>query len=176
MKNTGSVLALVFGSGLLACSHQNTQTVGAQSAQVQSFDKASCAISQLPGARATVADTDDGVAITFTGRQRDVDVVRRDVQAMSDANDKQGSPFAMCPCQTNEPMPGGPMASAGTPSMQMGTPAWVRTVPASTRVEETSTGAVLTLRARDASQMQALRDSVRSQIRSMEENGCLSSE
>lgn len=182
MKIAGSVLALALVAGLGACSHNNTQSAGAQSPQGQSqaqASAASCPMAQLPGVHATVADTSDGVAITFTGPQNEVDQLRQNVHAMSDANDKQGNAFAACPCAfgqsgSAEAMPGNESQSGqqggqwnGNTSMQ---PA---SVQADAKVDEIPTGAVLELKAKDKSQVQTLRDDVRSEVHSMKENGCL---
>jgi hypothetical protein len=143
------------------------------------------------GVQATVTELPDGVAVAFFGSARNVGELRARVRAMDRANTSQGDPFAACPCiiesvaAASEPIlsygvghdgwmidgdPGTPESAAiraeGRTSMQpMGA------VPAATSVDDTPTGGVVRLTAKDPSQVQALRDEVQENVRSME-RGC----
>jgi hypothetical protein len=177
MKTAGSILALALAAGIGACSHQKSaQNASAQLAQTQANSNSSCPIAQLPGVRASVADTRNGVAITFTAPQDEIDQLRRGVRAMADAADKQGNAFAACPCAfaetgAAETMPDGPNAQSqwnpttSTPSLTM--------IRAKSKVENISSGAVLKLSASDKSQVPALRDEVHNEVLSLRSNGCL---
>ncbi len=179
MKTVGCVVAVALAAAVGACSHNN-QSAGAESAQAQAYQTASCPVSQLPGVHATVADTQDGVAVTFTGPQNELDQLRQGVKTMASTNEKQGSPFAMCPCAFNqtgsaEQMPGGPSAQGNTWGGGAGNTAMQPSaIPADSKVEQIPTGAVLMLTPKDKSQAQALRDEVRTEVTSMKQNGCLS--
>jgi hypothetical protein len=132
-------------------------------------------------------DISDGVAVTFTGPQSEVDQLREEVRDMADANNNEGNPFAGCPCAGNhargsaQAMPKGSNAendrknggrSDGSPgSASMQSPSG--NLLAHAKVEEISTGAVLELSAKDKGQVQPLRSEVRSAVKSMRNNGCL---
>jgi hypothetical protein len=146
MRTVGSILGIVLAGALGACSHQNTQSAGAQGqyqnqAQQQQYGQqqygqgqaqttaGTCPLAKLHGVHATVADTSDGVAITFTASQNDLDQLRQNVQAMVSSNDREGDAFAACPCARSavsgsaEAMPGdqGQGGSYGTNQYGSGT-------------------------------------------------------
>jgi hypothetical protein len=146
--------------------------------------------------RVSVADAPDGVAIAFAGDARDVPALRQRVRAMDRANDQQGDAFAACPCalepgpgvlSSTSPYGGGqarrmidadpataePVEEArGQTAMQApGAMVPFGAVPAATTVDDTPSGGVLRFTARDASQVQALRDEVRQNARAMQ-SGC----
>lgn len=154
MRIAGSIIGIALAAALGACAHHNVQSAGAQAPQEGAA--ASCALAQLKGVHASVADIHDGVAITFTGPESGLDQLRDNVKAMADANDKQGDAFAVCPCAqptalgSAEPMPGEAAAT---------------TIPrAESKVEETSTGAILKLTTKDNSQIAALRAMARKNV------------
>jgi acylphosphatase len=183
MKLNSSILALALG-GLIAaaCSHDNAQNQpGATAAQPGSEMSArggatQCPLAQLRGVHASVANIDDGVAITFTGPQDELDQLRNNVHAMADANDKQGDAFASCPCAGSntggqvygsaESMPNDQAGASGSTSMQGSA------VPSDAKVEDITTGAILKLTSKDKSQTQALRDFAHREVRDLKQN-CL---
>ena len=175
MKTAGSIVAIALAAALAACGSKNAQNAPPQTAQAQGTTSG-CPMAQLQGVHASVADTNDGVAITFTAPQNELDQLRSNVNAMVDANDKQGDAFAACPCGSNEygaaenqgTSSGQTWSQSGQTSMQSAE------VPAKAKESDIPTGAVLTLNAKDKNQVQALRDDVRQDIHAMQHGGCLS--
>jgi hypothetical protein len=115
-----------------------------------------------------VADIRDGVAITFTAPQGELDQLRNDVHAMADANDKQHDAFAPCPCSVPsmgaaERMPTTPVEAAALQPQK---------VKADAKVDEIATGAVLKLTAKDHKDIGALRAEVREDMLALKKN-CL---
>jgi hypothetical protein len=208
--------------------------------------RSGCPVHGQSDVQATVSDMREGVAITFSAQQREVDGLRSTLHAMDEANSSRGDPFALCPCiyergatasqpmssngaargstYGSEPMPSygtapgssygaspgatygaapgssygtapGPSGAAPGPSYG-GNPAYgafggnkgepmmlpqgrsnmqpTGVVPADTSVEDTPTGGVLRLRAKDPAQVQALRDQVRENVMAMQ-RGCVGS-
>jgi hypothetical protein len=184
MTKAGSILGIVLAGALsAACQHEETQTAAQTPQQTQAAMTAAgtCPMAQIPGVRATVADTGEGVAITFTAPQSEIDQLRQNVRSMADANDKRGDAFAVCPCGrvyggTAEAMPSG----QGTPSygpsqsgVTMGqAPAKVAIPPSDSKVDDIPTGAVLTLKAKDSALIPALQASVREDMRALKQ-GCM---
>jgi hypothetical protein len=163
MRTAGTILGLALAALLGACAHETARTAGVPAQAPGTVT--SCPLAQLHGVHATVADIREGVAITFTAPQSELDALKQDVHAMADANDKLGDAFATCPCAeagaaagSAEAMPGETGATGGQPSMQGATRGMP---PASSKVEEISTGAILRLTAKDNSQIGALRSTVR---------------
>jgi hypothetical protein len=120
----------------------------------------------LPGVHALVADIRDGVAITFTAPEGELDQLRNDVHAMADANDAQGGAFAACPCAEAPPgaaekMPTTALEQAATQPLR---------VKAVAKVDEIATGAVLKLTAKDHKDINALRAEVRDDLHAFKKN------
>jgi hypothetical protein len=163
MKLTSSMIALALGAALAACSHEEPQQTGQMSAQAPTAS-AACPISQLRGVRASVTDIKDGVAITFTAPEDQLDALRKGVHAMADSNDNKGDAFAVCPCaSTNlygatETMPGSNMPYAQP--------------RADSKVEDIPTGVVLKLSAKDKGQAMALRTAALHKVESFK-SACL---
>ena len=101
MRTAGSVLGVaLLIAALGGCSHQATQGATAQSpqaAQTQTQARSVCPLAQLEGVQAYVADTGDGVAITFTGPQSALSQLKQNVRGMKEANDTRGDPFVARP-------------------------------------------------------------------------------
>ncbi len=172
-----AVVAIVAAAG--ACGHNNAQNGSPQTAAQAQAAAAGCPMAQLQGVRASVADTDEGVAVTFTAPENEVDALRDHVNAMVDANKKQGDAFSACACGVREKNAYGSTQSqggayegsgkgAGRASMQH------TEIQAEASESDIPTGAVLKLKAKDKAQLQALRDDVREDIRAMKSGGCLS--
>jgi hypothetical protein len=169
MRTVGSILGIALAAALGACARHNVQT--AAPATAQAAGAAACPLAQLRGVHATLADIKDGVAITFTAPQSEIKQLRDNVQAMADANDKQGDAFAVCPCAqpgavgAAEAMPGEPRERGQTAMQGPGGAAGaISTPPADSKVEDISTGAVLRLTAKDTSQTAALRSVARQNV------------
>jgi hypothetical protein len=169
MRTAGTIFGVALAALMGGCAHETAQAPGVQ-AQAQGT-VTSCPLAQLRGVHATVADIQDGVAITFTAPQSEVDALKQDIHAMADANDKMGDAFAFCPCAETGPAPGAaeampsePGATPGERSIQ-GAPRAMP--PASAKVEEISTGAILRLNAKDSSQIGALRSTVRQNMHTL---------
>jgi hypothetical protein len=146
-------------------------------------------MTQLRGIHATVADIQNGVAITFTGPEGELDQLRQAVRTMAASNDQQGDAFAVCPCSENnattgqaEAMPresgssrGGSNPSAGgagQTAMQGSSP-YIGSMPLSrAKVDEIPTGAILRLTASDVMQTNLLRTTVRQDMRALKQ-GCM---
>jgi hypothetical protein len=169
MRTAGSILGIVLAAALGACAHHQAQTAAQAPEQAQAAT--ACPMAQIPGVHASVADIDKGVAITFTGPHDALDSLRDDVHKMAEANDRQGDAFAVCPCASMtsqgaaEAMPPGQSGAARTPPL--------KSIPASSSVQDIDTGAVLKLQVKNKSDVPALRDAVRQNVRSLRE-GCLS--
>lgn len=159
MRIAGLIGSVVLTGALAACAHHPQPGATAPQGYAPSVGlSAGCPLAQLKDVHATVTDIDHGVAITFTGPKSDRDQLRDNVHAMADANDKQGSAFAACPCgQTNsatgvmEAMPG-PAADAS--------------------VKEIMTGAILKLTAKNDSEVGALRAATRDNVKALDKS-CL---
>jgi hypothetical protein len=123
-------------------------------------------MAKLPGVHAIVADIRDGVAITFTAPEGELDQLRNDVHAMADANDAKGGAFAACPCAEAPPgaaekMPATALEQAATQPLR---------VKAVAKVDEIATGAVLKLTAKDHKDINALRAEVRDDLHAFKKN------
>jgi hypothetical protein len=120
-----------------------------------------------------VADIRDGVAITFTGPQGELEQLRDNVQAMADANDKKGDAFAACPCGVSERAMGAAESMpADHGSAETGGRQTSVKPLADAKVDDIPTGAVLRLKAKDATEAAALRSATRENLRAMRKN-CL---
>ncbi|HEX8795255.1 MAG TPA: hypothetical protein VF765_30110 [Polyangiaceae bacterium] len=145
---------------LVGCAeHNQAGATAPQGYAPTSAMAAACPLAQLKGVHATVQDIDHGVAITFTAPKREVDQLRDNVHSMADANDKQGNAFASCPCGQK-----GTAATGVTEAMPGPT--------ADASVTEIETGAILKLKAKDDSQVDALRSSTRENVKALK-TGCL---
>jgi hypothetical protein len=123
-----------------------------------------------------VADIRDGVAITFTGPSGALDQLRANVHAMKDANDKQKDAFASCPCAARAILG----AAERMPEKALGEKPLGATQPRATyvaiaKVDDTTTGAILKLTAKDKADVQALRTAVREDVRELHKS-CLKAE
>jgi len=191
------VASVAIAATTVACGHAQSGRGSSDpwSAQVDSTGNASaCPMRAQDGVQATVTELPDGVAVAFSGAARHLGQLRTRVRAMDRANTSQGDPFAACPCIIES------AAAASAPILSYGvghdgymidgdpgTPesaairAQSRTseqavqamgaVPAATSVDDTPTGGVVRFTAMDPSQVQALRDEVQENVRSME-RGC----
>jgi hypothetical protein len=169
MKTAASIVGIVLATALGACAHHNVQSAGAQGpAQAQGNVASTCELTQIPGVHASVADIHKGVAITFTGPEKQLDQLRDAVHKMADANDKRGNAFAVCPCSSGAYGQGAAEAMPGT-ATQPG----LTTPAAKSSVDDIPTGAVLELTAKDDKDVQALREIVRQDVRTLRQN-CLS--
>jgi hypothetical protein len=167
----GAILAVALG----ACTHNETASVQTPG-QTRALAKAiGCPMAQLSDVHAVVTDIDDGAAVTFVAPQEERDQLRKDVQAMNEANDKQGNAFLACTCSVNatgsaEAMPGEPGETRErAPSRSVtNTPSAAATMPAaSASVHDTETGAVLKLTAKEKAQVAELRTATRQYTRAM---------
>jgi hypothetical protein len=207
MKTLGSLVAVTACAALLGCSHEAQMSSVSEPYTAQSESVGSgCPVHGQSDVQATVSDMQDGVAITFSGQQRELDSLRATLRAMDEANASRGDAFASCPCiyergaAASQPMSGygsNPSPSyGGSPSSSYGgNPSYgayggsgepmtgskgesmmqpMAAVPAETSIEDTPTGGVLKLRAKDPSQVQALRDQVRQNVMAMQ-RGCVGS-
>jgi hypothetical protein len=178
MRTAGWILCAALAAAVGACAHRNVQGPAAENAGAA--QPAGCPLAQLQGVHATVADIRDGVAITFTGPQGELDQLRDNVHAMADANDKQGDAFAACPCGvseramgTAESMPGDHATTPGGGPSETGARKSTAQKPlAEAKVDEIATGAVLKLKAKDSTEAGALRAATRENVRAMRKN-CL---
>jgi len=189
MGTAKSVLGLVTAAMLSACSGGQTGTVLARSppppppttttttVEVPVYVDA-CPLAHLRGVRATVENVPRGVSILFEGPDRVVDLLRGNVRAMAAASDREGNPFAVCPCADTS-TPGGPIQAArtgdtsnlGVTSMQA--PSSTSLLPpGAATATDTPTGASLVLIGADSAEADALRGSARRQVGAMAE--CLS--
>jgi hypothetical protein len=163
MRIAGLIGSVVLTCALAACARHNEPTAAAPQAYSPSSGMigAACPLAQLHAVRATVANVDHGVTITFTAPKREVDELRDDVRAMADANEKLGNAFAACPC--------GQMSAATGVTEAMPSPA------ADSSVSDVDTGAVLKLTAKKESQVDALRSAIRDDVKALRKS-CLEQE
>lgn len=170
MKTAGPILAIALAAALGACAQHNAQSAVAPNpgrGVTAQGAAGTCPLAQLHNLSATVEDTPDGVAITFTGPRDDRDQIRENVHAMEDANKKQGDAFASCPC--------GQAQSAGAAEAQGAQPGGLTSVQAAPRaavaadaaVDNISTGAVLKLTAKNKGEIGALRDQAREDVQAL---------
>src|SRR5580704_13778545 len=125
---------------------------------------ASCPLADVPGVRALVQDTQDGVQIVFAGPEGQIDRVRQNVRAMVVTNNNQGDPFAPCTCAMQSPGAAETMPSTAPLSTLQA----AHIIPlSSAEFEQTPTGAILKLSPKDKDQAQSLR------VRTREEVGAL---
>jgi hypothetical protein len=165
MRTAGYFLGAVLAAALGACARPSAQAPVAQAGKATTA-AVGCPLAQLPGIHATVTDIRDGVAITFTGPTGEVDQLRANVHAMKDASDKQKDAFAACPCAQRAVLGAAermPEKAAG--EKVSGTPH--ATFAAIAKVDETTTGAILKLTAKDKADVHALRTAVREDMREL---------
>ena len=179
MKTARSVLGLVTAAVLSACSEGQTAAVIVRpptTVELPVYVDA-CPLAHLRGVRARVENVPGGVSIVFTGPDRVVDLLRGNVRAMAAASDREGNPFAVCPCADTS-TPGGAIQAArtggtsdlGVTSMQA--PSSTALPPGAATATDTPTGATLVLTGADGEEADALRSSARRQVSAMAE--CLS--
>jgi hypothetical protein len=183
---------MVLASAVGACSHQGAQN--AAPSAVQQFYSAApgCPVNRFNGVSATVEDIHDGLAVSFTGPQTEVNTLRQNVYRMDEAASQGQDPFAACPCANGSaqygsteamPMPttapaptltaggdrGGHQEFGGPPSVRKapGAP-----VPADSSVVEIPAGAVLKLKAKQNGRVEELRRRVIAQVVALQD-GCL---
>jgi len=168
MRTAGSILGIALAAALGACAHHAPPAATA-AATPPTAANAACPMA-FTGVHASVADINKGVAITFTGPQNALDQLRKNVHAMSDANDNQSDAFAVCPCASIAPQ-GAAEAMPGQPGAVQALP--LKSIRANSNVQEIDTGAVLKLEAKNKGDVQALRDAVRQNVKAMRK-GCLS--
>jgi hypothetical protein len=167
MRTAGYVLCTLLAAAAGACAHAAPAPTQA-GAQAKAATP-SCPLTKLPGVRATVADIRDGVAITFTAPEGELDQLRNNIHAMADANDSKHDAFAECPCAAP------PSAGAAE---KMPSPAYEQLatqpqrIKAEAKVDEIATGAVLKLTAKDHKDINALRAEVREDLHALK-NNCL---
>lgn len=110
----------------------------------------------VPGATASVADIDGGVAITWSAPPSEVANLRERVHGMAQ---QKGAMMAACPCR----------AGAGAPAQGM--MSMQAMPPADVRADDVEGGARLTFTAKNAADVPALRSHVRMHIEHMK-SGC----
>ncbi len=175
MRTAGYFLGAVLAAALGACAHHIAQGPSGQTALAAGPPPAaSCPLERLPGVHATVADIRDGVAITFTGSEGELDQLRNNVHAMADANDNQKDAFAACPCARTAGAGAAERMPSTAPERTSSTAATgeMAQPQASAKVDEIATGAVLKLTAKDHKETAALRSAVREEVRALRKN-CL---
>jgi hypothetical protein len=174
MRTAGLILGVALAAAAVgACAQRNMQGGAAQTGGAAEPTQG-CPLAQLQGIHATVADIRDGVAITFTGPKGELDQLRDNVHAMAEANDKQGDAFAACPCGVSERAMGraeSMPADHGAPETGA-RPSAAQKPLAQAKVDEIPTGAVLRLKAKDATEAGALRAATRENMRALRKN-CL---
>ena len=197
-----AAFALAPALALAACANQSGEVQPVRTtAQAQSSPSGRRPMARLNGVNVTVEDTATGVAIRFSGPQGSVDQLRANVHSMDDANASGRDPFSVCACArpyrnegATEAMPESPQtqgegtfnngtlgpsgpagpapddnaAAAGQPQASAG--AYDTSIQSS--VNETMTGAVLVLSAKDAKAVPTLRDHARLDVRAMQA-GCM---
>jgi hypothetical protein len=186
MKTAGSILGILLVAALGACAHESgpgansPDTAGASAGQYESRGQAgapSCPLAQLETVDAAVTDIRDGVAIAFSSSPEEAASLRQNVRALADANDKRGNAFIACPCGVSRRALGAAESMASDhpsdPSEMFGGPAETGGRPigeapsADAKVEDSATGAVLELKAKDNSQVDSLRAFARAHVRAM---------
>jgi hypothetical protein len=183
---TAHLVAVALIAGAAGCSHESTQAPVRTQAQVENASMG-CPVSQPVRIDAAVSDTPQSVSITFMGPPRSVDRLRANVHAMQDANSSDGTPFAVCPCASEAAMSSAnpaPDTEASDEARTGVTNGWTQGsepysygvtsmqgtgfVRSSSAVDDTPTGATLTLTPKDQSQLEMLRDQVRAEVRAMQ--------
>ena len=152
MKPTLFVVVMM----LVGCARpaEPTSSTAANPAESSASSSTGCPM-MIPGATATAADTDQGVAITFTTGPDGVVALRARVRRMAE---QHGGLMAGCPCRAmvgdgGAPMQGmmrRPMGDAGMPMQGMMMMQGMRMPPADARAEDVDGGARLTLTAKDS--------------------------
>jgi hypothetical protein len=100
-KSAMSTVVSILGAALFPALAACAPTTAGQPMTAQERLNA-CPLSHLSGVSAAVTDTPDGATVLFTAPPAQQDQLAASVQAMADANRKQGSPFAACPCAVPE--------------------------------------------------------------------------
>jgi hypothetical protein len=122
---------------------------------------ANCPLASVPGVRALVQDTPGGVQIAVAGPEGQIDKIRENVRAMATTNNQQGDPFAPCACALKSEGAAESMPSSGSASQLQA----ARLIPLSNaEVEQTSSGAILKLTAKDPNQVDSLRVRTREEV------------
>jgi hypothetical protein len=195
MRTVGSILGIALAAALGGCAHEAGQSASSETSAQTSGLAQGCPLAQLRGIHATVANVESGVAVTFTAPEGELDQLRESVRAMAASNDQQGDAFAVCPCsQTGAPSAGAAMRQGssgyssesgqsisaresghpGQTSMQGGGSYAIGSMPlAKSKVDDIPTGAILRLTARDTTQTNQLRSTVREDLRALK-RGCMS--
>ncbi len=98
MKITGSFVAVAICTAVLACSHENAQSVAPATTAETGSSATACPVARLNGVDVTVADIPDGISLAFTGPSERVPELRAHVRAMDEANARRGDAFSVCAC------------------------------------------------------------------------------
>jgi hypothetical protein len=149
-----------------ACAHGTAEQPSAAYASA-----AACPLAQLQDVGASVADINDGVAVTFLGPASERDRVRAVVDGMVASNSEHGDPFAACaratPLQAMASMQGGAQGRAeAMPPMRPRAMACAPEAvdlpalpPVDAKVTETAAGPQLRLTLKDTGRSQELEGS-----------------
>jgi hypothetical protein len=128
-----------------------------------------CALAQLYGVDATVAEIRGGVAIRFTAPAEEREKLREILRDMAQPREEGNDIFAGCTCATIQwgRLAGGP--SGGEPASEMNASKQKRRVvlQAVPREDDTPNGAVLRLRAETDEDAAVLAAAVREKVESM---------
>jgi hypothetical protein len=163
MRTAGYVLCTLLAAAVGGCAHG---TPGPTQAAQAKAAAPTCPLAKLSNVHAIVADIRDGVAITFTAPEGELDQLRNNVHAMAEANDAKSDVFAACPCAEAPPgaaekMPATALEQAATQPLR---------VKAEAKVDEIATGAVLRLTAKDHKDINALRAEVKDDLHAFKKN------
>lgn len=173
MSPIGRAVALAALVALAACGKERSpapeQRTSTGTTTITGATTTACPM-VVPGATTTVTDVDGGVAITIAAPAERVDEVRARAQRMAAA----GGMSAACPCAEGAADGGAMMHGRGMMSgMHAGHAMGMRMmVPSDTRVEEVEGGVRMTLVARDAKDIPALREQARVHVEHMKAGGC----
>lgn len=185
MASSHPLFGLAFAAAVAGCSHANVDPAPRPAAATASPASASdpqvgygCPTA-LPGAAASVTDIDNGVAVTFTGPANEEPALRSRAHWLTDQHalamqrgtgtGSYGMPMMQgCPCMGGMGcgMMHGPWMQGG-PGM-MGMPSVLSDVA----ITDVPGGARVTLTARNAADIPALRSDVRARVAQMQSGIC----
>lgn len=181
MKTTLLFVTMMVLVGCGGPSRQPAQGVAAGSASDDGGASVGCPM-MMPRVTASVADTDRGVAITFTAPPDGIEALRARVRQMAA---REGGMMGACPCRAmmmgdgGAPMMHPMMGDGGMPmhGMMMGDAGMMpmpgmRMPPAEARAEDVESGVRLTLTPKDPADAGALRAHVRMHVEHMKSGGC----
>jgi hypothetical protein len=161
MRISGSVLGVLLAASLAGACANSSKQQQAKTTAPTSSSVANCPLAEVPGVRAVVQDIPGGVQIVVAGPEGQVDRIRENVRAMATTNNNQGDPFAPCACALKTEGAAEPMASGGGMTELQA----ARLIPLSNAlVEQTPTGGLLKLTAKDPNQATALRQRTRQEV------------